>query len=88
MSRVLTKVYVLGQLECWRTTGELLSLSGNGGNEKEEKSLGKMLGKLEESGRIFSFPRGKDDTPNYILRRRLSEEQIDFYEDWKNRRAA
>ncbi len=90
MAIKLTKYFVLKHLDSWKTVGEILSESGNGGDEKAEAHLEKMLKGFEDEGRVFSFQRGRGGNvfspsrtgnPSYILTRKLSKEQRDRYKN-------
>jgi hypothetical protein len=88
MAEKLTKIYVLRQLGRWKTVGELLHNSGNGGDEEAKKDLEKMLGALENEEVVFSYPRSMSQNVNYILSNKMTKEERDLYKKYDSRKAA
>ena len=97
MAIKLTKYFVLKQLDNWKTVGDILNESGNGGDREAEAYLERMLKGFENEGRVFSFQRGRGGNvfspsgicnPSYILASELSEDQKGRYKFHDNRRKA
>ncbi|HLA23207.1 MAG TPA: hypothetical protein VJZ93_01585 [Candidatus Nanoarchaeia archaeon] len=72
----LTRKYLLSTLDSWKTAGEILYESGNGGNKNRIEQLEGMLTLMKGEGLIFSSPQGRSQTMRYILREKLSPQEI------------